>query len=174
MYRKLVTIIVTLLVLSAVAQAQNTKQTGVPVAPMEDTIYNCQSYIYYDIGKSDIKREYYRVLDSVVTYLKNNSSVRLRVFSYANEKKTDQLNIALSQKRAEQVMDYIVGKGIVMIYVIAKGLGNENKTAGDGNSSASGRRTAFRFEDRNYQGHSTIATEDVGREHNARLKRRRK
>ncbi len=127
--KKHIIFVLVLLVIATAGLAQGNPKTGVPVGPIGDEVYNCRSYIYYDIGKYDIKPAYYRVLDSVVTYLKNNPSVRLKVVSFANEKKVESQNLSLAQKRADHVMEYIVNKGVVMIYVTAKGCGTREKAA---------------------------------------------
>ncbi len=69
-------------------------------------------YIVYSLGKSTIEEPAKIVLNKVVTIMKENPAVKLEVTSHTDSQGDDAANLALSEKRNQAVIAYIVGKGI--------------------------------------------------------------
>jgi len=79
--------------------------------------------IYYDLNMADIRPDAALELDKLVQILKDNPSVRIELSSHTDARASDDYNDALSQKRAESAVDYLVSKGINASRLIAKGYG---------------------------------------------------
>jgi outer membrane protein OmpA-like peptidoglycan-associated protein len=69
-------------------------------------------YIVYSLGKSTIEKSAETVLNKVVAIMKENPKVRLEITSHTDSQGDDAANLALSEKRNQAVIAYIVSKGI--------------------------------------------------------------
>jgi len=110
------------------------------------------SNIYYDYDKAVLRSESVAALDSVVNFLKDNASITIEIYSYTDAKGKDEYNMALSQRRAQAVMDYLEKAGIERARMTAKGFGKKNAAAANtvnGKDNPEGRqlnrRTEFRI-----------------------------
>ena len=110
------------------------------------------SNIYYDYDKATLRAESVSSLDSVVHFLVDNPSITVEIYSYTDSKGTEQYNMALSQRRAQSVLDYLEKNGIDRGRLTAKGFGPKNPTApniANGKDNPEGRqlnrRTEFRI-----------------------------
>ena len=110
------------------------------------------SNIYYDYDKAVLRPESVAALDSVVNFLKDNPSITIEIYSYTDAKGKDEYNLALSQRRAQAVMDYLEKAGVDRARMTAKGFGSKNAAAANavnGKDNPEGRqlnrRTEFRI-----------------------------
>jgi outer membrane protein OmpA-like peptidoglycan-associated protein len=69
-------------------------------------------YINYDLDKSDVMSDAAEVLDKLVTLLKENPDLEIRIESHTDSRGSDDYNMLLSKKRARASFDYLVSKGI--------------------------------------------------------------
>lgn len=79
--------------------------------------------IYYDLDKADIRPDAAIELDKLVKILKDNPSIRIELSSHTDARASDSYNDALSQRRAESAVAYIVSQGIAAERLVAKGYG---------------------------------------------------
>lgn len=79
--------------------------------------------IYYDLNKSEIRPDAALELDKLVKILKDNPSIRIELSSHADARATDEYNDALTQRRAESAVAYLVSQGIDVSRLVAKGYG---------------------------------------------------
>ena len=86
--------------------------------------------IYYDLDRYEIRSDAARVLDSLVTILKNNPTLVIELASHTDSRAAEDYNLKLSQKRAQSCVDYLVGKGIAKARLKAVGYG-ESKLVND-------------------------------------------
>ncbi len=110
------------------------------------------SNIFYDYDKATLRPESAASLDSVVHFLVDNPSITIEIYSYTDSKGKDEYNMALSQRRAQSVMDYLEKNGIDRARLTAKGFGAKNAAAPNtvnGKDNPEGRqlnrRTEFRI-----------------------------
>jgi outer membrane protein OmpA-like peptidoglycan-associated protein/tetratricopeptide (TPR) repeat protein len=110
------------------------------------------SNIYYDYDKAVLRPESVASLDSVVHFLTDNPSITVEIYSYTDAKGKPEYNLALSQRRAQSVMDYLEKANIDRARLTAKGFGSKNAAAPNdvnGKDNAEGRqlnrRTEFRI-----------------------------
>lgn len=86
--------------------------------------------INFDLDKSFIRTDASSILDKVVTYLNENSEVKIIVESHTDVKAPAYYNQKLSEKRAKATFDYLISKGINPSRIKYKGYG-ENNLAND-------------------------------------------
>ncbi len=67
--------------------------------------------IFFDYDRSSITADARPVLDNNASILRNNPNVNVVVEGYCDIRGTDEYNLALGQKRAESVKDYLVRLG---------------------------------------------------------------
>lgn len=110
------------------------------------------SNIYYDYDKSTLRPESVASLDSVVQFLTDNPSISVEIYSYTDSKGNEAYNVALSQRRAQAVLDYLEKNGIDRARLTARGFGPKNSVAPNkinGKDNPEGRqqnrRTEFRI-----------------------------
>lgn len=68
--------------------------------------------IYYETGKFNITFEGELILDQVLAILQANPNVKLELISHTDSRGDDASNLALSQKRSNAGIEYLVSKGI--------------------------------------------------------------
>jgi len=79
--------------------------------------------INYEFGKWDLLPGSLTALDSIITILELNPTIVIEIMSHTDFVGTVQYNSDLSQKRAQSVVDYLIGKGINPARLVAKGYG---------------------------------------------------
>jgi len=79
--------------------------------------------IFYDFGKWDLRPESMVSLDKLVETLIDNPTVTIELMSHTDSRDTEVFNLDLSQKRAQSVVDYLIGKGIAADRLTARGYG---------------------------------------------------
>jgi len=79
--------------------------------------------VYFDFDKSDIKQEYRGDLDNAAKYLKSNPKVKVTVVGHCDPRGTEEYNMALGERRAKAIQEYLVNSGIAedRISVVSKG-----------------------------------------------------
>lgn len=79
--------------------------------------------INWDYNKYDIRPDAIPYLNYVVKLLKDNPDLRIEISSHCDSRGSDTFNDALSQKRANEVVKYLVAKGVKRSMLISKGYG---------------------------------------------------
>ncbi len=100
--------------------------------------------IFFDFDKATLRPESFNELDRLVQLLNENPGIRVELSAHTDSKGSDDYNMKLSQKRAESVVNYLVGKGIAMDRLIAKGYGETQPI--DTNDTEEGRQNNRRVE----------------------------
>ncbi len=77
--------------------------------------------IFFEFGKSTLKRESYAELNNVIKLLQNNETLRIEISGHTDNVGTLKYNTKLSQDRAKAVVTYLVKKGIVQNRLEYKG-----------------------------------------------------
>jgi outer membrane protein OmpA-like peptidoglycan-associated protein/tetratricopeptide (TPR) repeat protein len=79
--------------------------------------------IYYDLDKYNIRPESAKELNKIVMLLHDNPRIKIELSSHTDSRAGARYNLLLSQLRAEEVVRYIVSKGINQNRLQAKGYG---------------------------------------------------
>nr|MBA3821105.1 OmpA family protein [Deltaproteobacteria bacterium] len=101
--------------------------------------------VYFDTNRATIKRVSFPLLDEVAEALKDNPTIKVDVEGHTDSQGNDKANLRLSQKRAESVKQYLVGRGVATDRMVPRGYGEnvplaDNRTAG---GRAQNRRVEF-------------------------------
>ncbi|MBP9207473.1 MAG: DUF4398 and OmpA-like domain-containing protein [Kofleriaceae bacterium] len=91
--------------------------------------------IYFDFRKATIRPVSFPLLDEVAQALKDNPTIEVRIEGHTDSRGSDSFNLKLSQKRADSVRTYLVGKGTTAGRMVAKGYG-ENVPIADNRTQA--------------------------------------
>lgn len=68
--------------------------------------------VFFDFDKSVLREDAKQALDANVQWLKANSEARITVEGHCDERGTNEYNVALGQRRAKAVLDYLVAEGV--------------------------------------------------------------
>ncbi len=79
--------------------------------------------ILYDFDSPKLRDESIPNLEVLLRLLNDNPNIVIELGSHTDSKGTDEYNMALSQKRAQSVVDWLVGKGITTNRLVARGYG---------------------------------------------------
>jgi len=79
--------------------------------------------IFYDFDKAEIRPDAAVELDKLVQILEDNPKISIELSSHTDARGSDTYNQALSQRRAESAVEYIISKGIDRSRITAKGYG---------------------------------------------------
>lgn len=87
--------------------------TGVSVTRQGDSIIlNMPSNITFDTDKSDVKADFYQVLNSVALVFKEYDKTIIDVTGHTDSDGSDTYNQQLSERRAASVANYLVAQGL--------------------------------------------------------------
>ena len=73
---------------------------------------NIVDNIFYDFDKATLRPESKEALDGVAQMLRDNPNITIEMASHTDRKGSDEYNIALSERRAKSVVDYLIESGI--------------------------------------------------------------
>jgi outer membrane protein OmpA-like peptidoglycan-associated protein len=79
--------------------------------------------IFFDLGKDNIRKDAAKVLDELELLLRENPTIQIELSSHTDSRGKDLFNLALSQRRAQSSVNYLVSKGIARTRMVAKGYG---------------------------------------------------
>jgi outer membrane protein OmpA-like peptidoglycan-associated protein len=100
--------------------------------------------VLFDTGKADLRQEAQVALAKLTGIAMNYPSLRLAIGGYTDSTGTAEFNLALSQKRADAVLNYLVSQGLDTAALSAQGYGMNDPVAD--NSTAQGRQKNRRVE----------------------------
>ena len=89
--------------------------------------------IYFDENSYKLPEGAKTELDRLLRILLDNPSMKIEIGGHADDKGDDNVNITLSQKRAEAVMNYLVSKGVPKENLTTKGYGRSKPLKVDRN-----------------------------------------
>ncbi|MEI7735284.1 MAG: OmpA family protein [Ferruginibacter sp.] len=100
--------------------------------------------IFFAFASDKIEAKSLTALDAVITILKENPEVKLKIAAHSDNKGSFERNIYWSQQRAKAVADYFIMKGITSNRISFKGYGDTQPIAD--NSTEAGRGKNRRVE----------------------------
>ena len=106
------------------------------------------STVYFDYDQSSLSSEAQATLDRQAAFLKASPSFRLVIEGHCDERGTREYNLALGDRRASAVRDYLVAKGINASRLSTISYGKERPSVGGSNdtSYALNRRSVSRID----------------------------
>ena len=100
--------------------------------------------VFFNSAKWDIKADSYAELDRLVALLSDIPSLKIEISGHTDNVGSVSFNELLSQRRADEVVSYLVGKGVDKKRLSAKGYGQSKPV--DSNNTAEGRALNRRTE----------------------------
>ena len=92
--------------------------------------------IYFDFDKSTVRPEFRGIIAAHAAYMTAHTSARVTLEGHADERGTREYNIALGERRANSVRDYMVANGISSFRIESVSYGEEQPVAyGSGESN---------------------------------------
>lgn len=97
---------------TGVSSAAQPVQAGPMAGSQEDLVTNVGDRVFYDFDKAVLKPEAQRTLERQASWLKQNPRVTLSIEGHADERGTREYNLALGERRATAVKNFLVALGI--------------------------------------------------------------
>lgn len=80
--------------------------------PLDEDGQPIGTTFYFDFDRSELKPRARTLLSGHARYLRDNSSVRVRIEGHTDERGTREYNLALGERRAASVRDYLQSLGV--------------------------------------------------------------
>jgi outer membrane protein OmpA-like peptidoglycan-associated protein len=129
------------------AKLKDARDTIAKIAAVKDDdrgmVITLQGEVLFQTGKWDLKAGAMAKLDQIAEALRGKEQSMV-VFGFTDNVGTRDMNLDLSQKRANSVRDYLVSRGIPQDLITAQGKGPDNPISD--NSSVEGRASNRRVE----------------------------
>jgi peptidoglycan-associated lipoprotein len=105
-----------------------------------------QAMIYFDLDASDIRDDSKAALDQKIPLLNANPALAIKVTGHTDNRGSDEYNLALGQRRARAVRDYLVQRGIPSTRITIDSRGEEQAIAQGEDESAWSQNRRAEFE----------------------------
>lgn len=111
---------------------------GGPVTPgsQADLVQNVGDRVFFDFDSSTLSTDARAVLDRQSAWLGKYSAVKVTVEGHCDERGTREYNLALGERRASAVRNYLVAKGVPADRVNTISYGKERPEVVGSNDSA--------------------------------------
>jgi outer membrane protein OmpA-like peptidoglycan-associated protein len=109
-----------------------------------ETKIELKQTVFFDTKKATIKKRSFKLLDDVAAALTDYPTIKVRIEGHTDSQGKDKFNKGLSQRRADAVRKYLIGKGIDEARMVSVGFGEEDPIAD--NRTKSGRAQNRRVE----------------------------
>ena len=92
--------------------------------------------VYFEYDRFNLTSKSIQALKGVSELMKKNSKITISIEGHADERGTREYNLALGQRRAESVANYLVANGINRNRLITKSYGEESPLSLGSNDTA--------------------------------------
>ena len=113
-----------------------TAGSGIVKGSQEDLIVNVGDRVFFGYDSSDLDSDALEHLQDQVAWLKQNSNVSVTIEGHCDERGTREYNLALGEKRAQAVKNYLIGLGISPDRVSTVSYGKERPAVVGSNDGA--------------------------------------
>jgi outer membrane protein OmpA-like peptidoglycan-associated protein len=96
-------------------------------------------HIEFETGSAVIRPESYKMLDEIFESAVVAEGLKLGIYGHTDNSGSDDVNVPLSEKRADAVRNYMTGKGLVANRIETKGYGSSKPVADNGTVSGRSR-----------------------------------
>jgi len=102
-----------------------------PPPPSEFRAHDALKDVYFDFDKYDIRPNDARTLDTNAGWLKQNTGQLVLIEGHADERGTNEYNLALGERRAKAAMNYLVSQGVQASRITIISYGEERPVCAD-------------------------------------------
>lgn len=124
-----------------------TESKGLPPSPSPilkaDSLITLNEFLF-EVNSFKLKEEHFSELDLLSEFLLTHPTLEVSISGHTDNTGNEHHNLTLSLRRAEQVAQYLIEKGVVYEKVIFEGLGRTRPI--EGNETAEGRSKNRRVE----------------------------
>ena len=120
---------------SASASAGGSSSIGSIRSP-DELLAKVGSTVYFDYDQSTLTDEAQATLDKQAAFLRASPSFRITIEGHCDERGTREYNLALGDRRASAVRDYLVAKGINASRLSTISYGKERPSVGGSNETS--------------------------------------
>lgn len=125
---------------ATMAPATTMETTMAPSGPkmgsQEDLVVNVGDRVFFDFDKYNLGTEARRILEKQAVWLKKYRVVTITVEGHCDERGTREYNLALGERRANSVKDYLVALGVSADRIRTISYGKERPVALGSNEAA--------------------------------------
>ncbi len=97
---------------STTTAPSTTMIAGPTPGSMEDLVVNVGDRVFFDYDKSDLRPEARATVEALAAWLSNYPATIIGIEGHCDERGTREYNLALGERRANSVHDYLVALGI--------------------------------------------------------------
>lgn len=126
--------------------AEEQRQNALQIERLQDNTLklSLNSEVSFDFDRADIKPAFQPSLDKLADVLKSYDRTLISVVGHTDNRGSDEYNMKLSQRRAENVLAYLAGRGVPQARLYAEGRGETQPR--DTNDTEAGRQINRRVE----------------------------
>ena len=133
---------------SSVAPSTSTTSQALPgpeAGSQEDLVVNVGDRVLFDTDRSDLTPSARATVETLAVWLKSFPAVTMTVEGHADERGTREYNLALGERRANSVQDYLIALGVNPNRISTISFGKERPVVPGSNEEAwrQNRRAAF-------------------------------
>ena len=109
--------------------------------------------IQFEFDKADITPESKPTLDLIADVLRSDEHLKLMIYAHCDDVGSDEYNLALSQRRAKSVSDYLAAEGVLPPSIRYHGFGSSKPIASNATEEgrAKNRRVEFHIMTREWK-----------------------
>jgi len=100
------------------------------------TAVSTSATVYFDFDKYNLTSRSIQTLRGVISSMRDNPSLTIVLEGHADERGTREYNLALGQRRAESVADYLESRGVKRSRLVVKSYGEESPAVSASNERA--------------------------------------
>jgi len=121
---------------SGLTEAYSSTTPSMQKGSQEDLVVNVGDRVFFDYDKYSLQVESRKVLEKQAAWLKGNGAVTVVIEGHADERGTREYNLALGERRANSVKDYLVALGVADNRISTISYGKERSVALGSNEAA--------------------------------------
>ena len=121
---------------SSSADTETTESASIEPGSQEDLIVNVGVRVFFNYDSSELDSDAKELLQDQVAWLKQYSDVSVIIEGHCDERGTREYNLALGEKRAQSVKNYLINLGISADRVSTISYGKERPAVVGSNDGA--------------------------------------
>jgi peptidoglycan-associated lipoprotein len=114
--------------LDSKVESVGVKDKGAEYTESKESMF---SDILFDYDKYDVQDSYKQMLQTISSWMAKNSTARLSIEGHCDERGTNEYNLALGDRRAKAVKDYLVSLGVASARIDIISYGEERPVCTD-------------------------------------------